>query len=414
MAPDGANKIIVVGSGPAGMAVALGLLKAGHQVVIYERYPQARPAGNILNLWPPPVYALQELGVNVEDLGAPCHTTFENPSGHVRADVNLPKHIIDEYHGGFIGLLRPDLYSRMLEALPAGVLQTGRTVSDFEDRGTHVEVTLDDGSTANTPLLIGADGIDSVVRRKLWGATKRPHNLHIIGGFTFDQTVAAKRGVCVLSHSRTVQGTYSSIRNRGRNGHQWWLLEAWPDEKKAPEDLHKHAVGLSAPFSSSLRELVLKTERTNLQRWPIRDLVPIKTWSKGRVTLAGDAAHATSPYAAYGAGMSICDGYVLGQCLSGLDLTSAEAVQTALATYDRRRVEHTKEQVNGAYFLGRLFHHLPFPLTVVRDLVLDWTPFLQRQVGDKNPQEIADQLDEMKRWDAERRTARQSSLVKAY
>ena len=65
-------------------------------------------------------------------------------------------------------------------------------------------------------MLIGADGIDSLVRRTLWGdSPKREHNLHIFGGFTFDDTVDAEPGLCVVSHSRTVQGSWTSIRQQG-------------------------------------------------------------------------------------------------------------------------------------------------------------------------------------------------------
>ncbi|WP_324277946.1 FAD-dependent oxidoreductase [Blastococcus brunescens] len=65
------GRVAVLGAGPAGMAAALGALRAGHDVVVYERYREARPAGNILNLWPPPLKALRALGVDTDDLGSP-------------------------------------------------------------------------------------------------------------------------------------------------------------------------------------------------------------------------------------------------------------------------------------------------------------------------------------------------------
>jgi 2-polyprenyl-6-methoxyphenol hydroxylase-like FAD-dependent oxidoreductase len=388
--------IVVLGAGPAGMASALGLLKAGHDVVIYERYPQARPAGNILNLWPPPIKALQEMGVDTKDLGAPCHATFRNANGRIRADVQIPEDVRQRYGGGFIGMLRPDLYSRMLAAIPPGVLQSGRQVERIDDHGDAVTITLNDGTTVETPLLIGADGIDSMVRRHLWGPTpKRPHNLQITGGFTFDMSVLAEVNEVVLTHNRTVQGTYTSILSQGRQGYQWWLLEAWPDDRPAPADLKRHAIELAAGFPEPLSQLVAATPPENLQRWPIRDIEPLQHWSKGRITLAGDAAHATSPYAAYGAGMSICDGYFLGQLLAGVDLADTRNVQAALLHYERRRIPHTTEQVKSAYMLGKVFHHTPAPLRPLRDFILDHTSFLQKQVGERNPREIVAQLDEM-------------------
>lgn len=390
--------IAVLGGGPAGMAAALALIAAGHNAVVYERYPEARPAGNILNLWPPPIKALQAMGVDTVDIGFPCHTTFRNAKGRVRADVTLPQKVIDEYHGGFVGMLRPDLYRRMLAAIPEGVLQTGREVTAIQDHGDGVTLTFADGTSVETPLVIGADGIDSQVRRHLWGATpKRPHHLHIIGGFLFEvpEGLPVEVGEVVLMHNRTVQGTYSSILSQGREGYQWWVLEAWPDDKEGPADLHAHAKALAAGFPEPLAGMVAATAPEHLQRWPIRDIHPLKQWSKGRVTLAGDAAHATSPYAAYGAGMSICDGYFLGQLLAGVDLGNTEAVSAALRRYDAMRIPHTTEQVNLAHFLGRAFHHMPAPFRPLRDFVFDRTPFLQKQVGERSPKEIVAQLDEM-------------------
>src|SRR3954469_7786146 len=123
--------IVVLGGGPAGMASALALHTAGHLVVILERYKEARPAGNILNLWPPPIKALGEMGVDIEDLGAPCHTTFNSAKGHLRADIRIPQDVQDKYKGGFVGMLRPDLYRRMLAALPEGMLRTGQEVASI-------------------------------------------------------------------------------------------------------------------------------------------------------------------------------------------------------------------------------------------------------------------------------------------
>ena len=91
---------------------------------LFERYREARPAGNILNLWPPPIKALQAMGVDTVDLGAPCHTSFRGVKGNIRADVKIPEEVMSAFGGGFIGLLRPELYRRMLAAMPEGVLHT--------------------------------------------------------------------------------------------------------------------------------------------------------------------------------------------------------------------------------------------------------------------------------------------------
>jgi 2-polyprenyl-6-methoxyphenol hydroxylase-like FAD-dependent oxidoreductase len=132
-----------------------------------------------------------------------------------------------------------------------------------------------------------------------------------------------------------------------------------------------------------------------VQRWVIRDRKPLKQWSQGRVTLVGDAAHPTSPYAAYGAGMATEDGYYLGRRLAGIDLTQHATVARALLDFEGPRRPHTARQSQTAYFLGQLFHHFPRPLAPVRDTIFDHTPFLQKVIGESTPGEILKQLDEI-------------------
>ena len=399
------GRVAVLGAGPAGMATALSVHQAGHDVVLLERYQQARPAGNILNLWPPPIKALGLLGVDTADLGAPCYTEFRSASGRTRVRVNLPEEIVRGYGGGFIGLLRPELYERLLAALPPGLLQVNRTVERFEQDESGVRLSMADGETIEADVLVGADGIDSLVRRSLWGeAPKREHNLHIFGGFTFREIDTAERGLCIISHSRTVQGSWTSIRNKGRDGFQWWVLGAHDAAAEFTGDPHATATAMGAEFGAPLPQLIAATDPANVQRWVLRDRKPLKQWSKGRATLVGDAAHATSPYAAYGAGMATEDGYFLGRRLADADLSDYAAVRTALDDFEGPRKPHTARQVQQAYMLGKVFHHTPAPLRPVRDAVLDRTPFLQKVVGETSPGEILAQIATID--EAERRFTR--------
>ncbi|MWA03560.1 NAD(P)-binding protein [Actinomadura sp. LD22] len=390
------GRVAVIGAGPAGLATALSVHQAGHEVVLFERYPQARPAGNILNLWPPPIKALGLMGVDVEDLGAPCHSEFRRVDGRRRVAIDLPEDVVRDYGGGFIGLLRPELYERLLAAVPSGTLRVNSRVERFEQDGSGVRVHLDGGEVHEADVLVGADGIDSMVRRTLWGDfPKREHNLHIFGGFTFAEDAGADRGLCIISHDRTVQGSWTSIRHKGRDGFQWWVLTAHDGRTEFTGDLHATATRLAEGFAAPLPQLIAATDPGNVQRWVLRDRKPLKQWSKGRVTLAGDAAHSTSPYAAYGAGMATEDGYFLGRRLAGVDLTDPAAVRTALQAYEEPRKPHTARQSQQAYILGQLFHHAPRPLQAVRDAILDHTPLLQKVVGESSPREILKQLAEI-------------------
>ena len=388
------GRIAIIGAGPGGMATALAAHKRGFEVELYERYAEVKAVGNILNLWPPPQKVLRLIGVNVEDLGAPCHVTFRRNDGKLRADVRLTPEVVRDYGGGFIGLLRFGLYQRMLEALPPGILHLDHDCQQIKDLGDRVAVSFKGRDSIEADVVVGADGLRSFVRSSLWGEEPIRHQrLHLVGGYLFLGDVQPTEGV--VAHDRTTQVSYTPIRHAGQGGYEWWVLEACDPSAPPPADLKQFCRERARNFSAMARDLIERTPVEHLQRWEIRDRPPRKQWSKGRVTLVGDAAHPTSPYAAYGAGMSIEDGYFLARELAACNVKDTAAVRSALQAFEERRKPHTARVSQQAYYTGKMFHHMPAPLRPLRDLIYDHTPFLQRMIGDSTPGHILAQLDEI-------------------
>ena len=389
------GRIGIVGAGPAGMATALAARRAGFEAAIYERSSEIRAAGNILNLWPPPQKVLGLLGVDIRDLGAPADSEFRRHDGRVRARIRLPQAVKDEYGGGFIGLLRPGLYRRMLNALPEDTIRYEHRVTSFTDAGDKVVLHLDGRADVEADVLVGADGINSAVRRGLWGEQPiRQQKLHLVAGYLFCE---APDPVTIVAHDRTTQGSYSAILHDGRPGYEWWVLEAFDPSVPFTEDLREFALTRAGRFSGPLASLVEQTPAEHLFRWEIRDRKPLKQWSKGRVTILGDAAHPTSPYAAYGAGMSIEDGYFLAAELERVDVHDTARVRRALQAFEERRKKHTAQMSQMAWMNGIMFHRLPSWLAPARDLVFDHTPLLQKVIGEATPGQILSQLAEIDR-----------------
>lgn len=388
------GRVGIIGSGPAGMAAAMSVLQAGHEPTVFERYPATEPRGNILNLWPPPIEALELLGVDIDDIGAPCQTIFRNSKGRTRATIHISDELQQKYGGDFIGLLRPDLYKRMYDSVPAGIIEPNLAVEGFTQDDDGVRVQLSDGTTREFDVLIGADGIHSVVRKTLWGDQPiREHNLHIFGGYTMQPFPDVKRGEVVISWSKDKQGSYTSIRSHGGDGFEWWTIEAHPKNAPFEADYHATATRIASEFPSPLPELVAATDPKDMHRWVLRDRKALDKWSQGRAIIIGDAAHATSPYAGYGAGMAIEDGYFLGRALAGVDLSNLADVEAALASFEGPRIKHTANLAQRAYMLSQVMHHAPKPLRPIRDLLMDRTGLLQKVAADGTPGEIMAQVD---------------------
>jgi 2-polyprenyl-6-methoxyphenol hydroxylase-like FAD-dependent oxidoreductase len=170
----------------------------------------------------------------------------------------------------------------------------------------------------------------------------------------------------MIAHNRTTQASYTPIRHGGNWGYEWWGLEACDPSAGPPADL-----------LAFVRELINAKPRQHQQRWENPDRPPRAIWSKEPTTLVSDAAHPTSPNAAYGAGMLIEDGYFPMRELSQVSLGDTGAVVGALKAFEVRRKPQTSKVTEGATTLEACTTMLPGPLRPICDLVCDHAPFLR-------------------------------------
>lgn len=281
----------------------------------------------------------------------------------------------------------------MIDALPEGILKLSHDFTGFVDLGNKVQVEFKDREPITVDLLIGADGINSKVRKQLWGdSPKRHHGIHLMGGWFLTDEEIGTRGV--FAHDRSRQGSYTPIRHFGKDGYEWWYIEECEPGKPFMEtDIRSYVLERTRHFAEPLPSFIERTPVENTHRWEIIDRAPLKQWSRGRVTLLGDASHPTSPYAAYGAGMSIEDGYFLGKQLNGINANSTGEIRQALQTFEDMRKPHTNKVSQQAYITGKIFHKVPRWLQPLRDWYFDNSKFLQRNQGDAVPRHILAQLD---------------------
>lgn len=374
------RRVAVVGAGPGGISAAIAFHQAGHEVRLFERMPRVTPLGGAVLLSLPVLAILRGYGVDIDRLGAMAVTEFRDWKGRLR--VRLPFNPLAEekakLRGWHYGMLRAEAIDRMLQVLPAELLHPNHCCTGFEERADGVRVLFEDGGDWDADLLVGADGIRSAVSRQVFGDPGLFH-CGIVVWLAWCHAEGVPRDVAYISHSRKVQASYFPILHQGQPAFEWWVVEPWTEGRPPPADARAHVAGLIEGWCDPIPKLFAATDfQSNAFRWEIYNRAPLANWSRGRVSFVGDAVHPVSPYAAYGMGMAVEDGFWLAKSLRGVDLGDAGQLADGLARCEAQRVNYTNHHAILARRMGRLFHRMPWPLSALRDGVLNHTSFLER------------------------------------
>jgi len=316
----------VVGAGIGGLAAAVALQQAGWEVTVYEAAPEVRPLGAGLSIWPNGVRALRALGL--ADLGAAAPRAagaLRRADGAVLAAFD-PDAIEARFGAPLVGFHRADLHRGLIAALGPGRVRTGMRLVGLEDG----ELRFADGSSVGADLIVGADGLDSTVRAALLG-----------DGDPRDSGLVAFRGVADLDGPVPAgewwgPGTVAGLLPLGGGRVYWYLAyRGEPDRAALP--------GLVGEYGEAVREAVGCTAEERVLVHRLYDRDPVSSWSQGTVTLLGDAAHPMLPFLGQGAGSALEDAVALGAAVA-----AEPDVESALASYERARVERTAALVAGS------------------------------------------------------------------
>ena len=335
---NASRRAIVVGAGIGGLAAAITLRRTGWDVRVLERAQSPRELGFALALAPNALKALREIGLAdaVAREGAEVHT-FEV----YRADGSVLKRVTFRAGGTdmrSVVTLRPALHGALLAAVPAAALLLGHEVQDVATTGDEASVALADGRTLTADVVIAADGVGSVIRRKLHPAEPppRPSGYHALRGVTHDAAhQMARVNVAVLLGD----GIEAGFAQASATAVYWYM--SLVDEHVRPGDtaaevLARGTRGLDPRFATIAH--AARPEDMRLEPLFVRS--PISEWGRGRVTLLGDAAHPVLPHTAQGAALALEDAVALGLVLGRPGDPAA-----ALRAYEKVRSRRTRHVV---------------------------------------------------------------------
>jgi 2-polyprenyl-6-methoxyphenol hydroxylase-like FAD-dependent oxidoreductase len=363
------RRALVVGAGIGGLATAVALRRAGLEVSVLERAPELTEVGAGLSLWPNALRALDALGLGdqVRAAGVPQLTGgLRRPDGRwlARADTGE----VSRRFGDVVMIARPELLAVLRAAAPPGVVRTGVEVIGVDQALGHVVVTHDGGSET-ADMLIGADGIRSLVRRLTWPEAPAPRYAGYVAYRLLTPPMPWDRDEGAETWGAGTRFGYVPLRD-GRV-YCFAAVSSPPQTAYAGagsvEDLEILVGAWHAPIPELLA--AARDGRSPVLLHDIEELPDLATFVSGRVALLGDAAHAMTPNLGQGACQALEDAVELAASVS------VEAdVPAALAAYDRRRRPRAQRIARRSRSVGRVAQWSAPPLVAVRDLVTRLTP----------------------------------------
>ncbi len=353
-------KVAVIGGGIGGLSAALQLLKAGLDVQVYEQAPRISEIGAGIQISPNASRLLHRLGLKpaMDAVGVRPLAVNQRRWDDARTLQCAPlgPEVETLFGAPYYHFHRADLANLLADALPPERIHVGHRLVGIEEKGERIVARFENGAAAETDLLVGADGIHSNVRRLTFG----PEKPRFTGCVAWRGLVPAER----IAHLDIEVASHNWMGPDAHCVHYWvaakklmnvvcvvehgtWTDESWTTRGDVAEVLRRYE-----GWHPIVRGLIGAFPETFI--WALHDRAELPHWTKGRVTLLGDACHPMLPMMAQGAAQSIEDGAALASLLKAMP----DDVPEALLRYEAiRKPRATRLQEASA--ANRKRFHLP-------------------------------------------------------
>ncbi|KAI8691838.1 hypothetical protein LRP88_09101 [Fusarium phalaenopsidis] len=376
MAPTKDFNIAVVGGGIAGLTLAIALHHRGIPVKLYERASRFEEIGAGVSFTPNAVRAMEFCHPGVHEAFEKVCTRNSWPSKQ-KVWFDFVDGTKDEGAGftinsslGQNGVHRAHYLDELAKLFPEDQAVFGKCLDSITESDGKVTMSFADGTTASADAVIGCDGIKSRVRQLVVGLDHPSAHPTYSYKYAYRGMVPMERAVEAVGEERARNATM----HLGKGGHVLTFPvdngrklnivafhtspTDWEDYSRTTSVASRQdALKDFAGYGSAVTGLLSLTEE-QLKVWAIFDLGdhPAPTFHKGRVCIAGDAAHATSPHHGAGAGFCIEDSAFLAELLSSVD--SSRDLPSVFETFDECRRERSQWLVQSSRWIGDCYEWL--------------------------------------------------------
>lgn len=330
-------RVLVVGAGVSGISIARGLLRDGHDVTVFEQRPDLQAGGGAVTIWSNGATVLRQLAVDMAGAGQ-LLSTVRVLTSTGRAVVTLDLTAIAERLGAPIRMVpRRVLLERLLDGFPTDRIRCNSRAFKVGTTHNSVRVGFEDGSFAEGDLLIGADGMHSVVRDIVGAPPAQPT------GWCSWQGLLTLPDVVDPHVAQVIIGKHGNLGlwPAGGSAMQWWFDLPWSSDFIRPVSPIKLIRSAFTGWCDTADRVLTILTDDDLAASPYPHFRhPIPRPGQAAVTLLGDAAHTMPPTLAQGTNQALLDTMVLRKALSdfrkGMNGRNGE-LSSALRWYERTR-----------------------------------------------------------------------------